>query len=77
MLRLLGMWVRGCSSLRGFTLVWHLRALAATIALSSTVFLLEACVYLVEDMVDVRAKMASDNELAIKFNDETTWDRKM
>ena len=28
-------------------------------------------------MVDVRAKLANNNELAIEFNNETAWDGKM
>ena len=77
MLVLAGMWVSGCPSLGGFSLVGHVCALSVATALSSAALLLEACVYLVEDVVDVRAKMASENELAIEFNDETTWDGKI
>ena len=77
MLRILGIRVRGCPSLGGFTLVGHLWAPSAEISLSSVAFLLEACLDLVEGMVDVRAKLASNNELAIEFNDETAWDGKM
>ena len=77
MLGLLGIWVRGCPSLGEFTLVGHLWAPSAEISLSSVTFFLEACLDLVEGMVDVRAKLASNNELAIEFNDETTWDGKI
>ena len=77
MLGLLGILVRGCPSLGGFTLVGHLWAPSAEIALSSVDFLLETYLDLVEGMVDVRAKLASNNELAIESNDETAWDGKM
>ena len=76
MIGLLGMWIRGCTGLGGFILVRHVWNKSVAIALYSTSFPLEAYLDTVEDMVDMRAKLASNNKLAIKFSDETTWDGK-